>query len=226
MGKIRVMLVDDYEQIFNYFKIIVESEEDMEVVASVMTGEEAVKKAIELRPDVILMDIQMETDTAGVVATEKIKEQCPEIKIIVLTIHDDDDIILNAYIAGANDFLVKTSSAVTIIDSIRKVYNNNLAMRPEISEKVVGALTKLNHEKQSLLYMINMLTKLTAAELYILKQVYSGHTYRQIAKMRFVEEGTVRSQVNHILTKLQFHKMKDLIKYMDEMNLGSFFQNL
>lgn len=225
MNKIKVMLVDDYEQIFNYFKIIVESEEDMEVVATAMTGEDAVNKALEVKPDVILMDIQMETDTAGISATERIKEECPEIKIIVLTIHDDDDIILNAYIAGANDFLVKTSSAVTIIDSIRKVYNNNLSMRPEMSEKVIEALAKLNHEKQSLLYMINMLTKLTPAELNIVKQVHSGYTYKQIAKMRFVEEGTVRSQVNHILAKLKFRRMKDLIKYMEEMNLGSFFDN-
>lgn len=226
MDRIRVMVVDDYEQIFNYFKLIVESEEDMEVVATATTGEEAVEKALELKPDVILMDIQMESDSAGIAATEKIKRECPEINIIVLTIHDDDDIILNAYIAGANDFLLKTSSAVTVIDSIRKVYNKNLSMRPEMSEKVVDGLVKLSHEKQSLLYMINMLTKLTPAELDIIKQVYRGHNYRMVAKMRFVEEGTVRSQVNRILAKLQFHRMKDLIKYMDEMNLGAFFDEM
>lgn len=226
MDRIRVMVVDDYEQIFNYFKLIVESEEDMEVVATATTGEEAVEKALELKPDVILMDIQMESDSAGIIATEKIKREYPEINIIVLTIHDDDDIILNAYIAGANDFLLKTSSAVTVIDSIRKVYNKNLSMRPEMSEKVVDGLVKLSHEKQSLLYMINMLTKLTPAELDIIKQVYRGHNYRTVAKMRFVEEGTVRSQVNRILAKLQFHRMKDLIKYMDEMNLGAFFDEM
>lgn len=226
MDRIRVMVDDDYEQIFNYFKLIVESEEDMEVVATATTGEEAVEKALELKPDVILMDIQMESDSAGIIATEKIKREYPEINIIVLTIHDDDDIILNAYIAGANDFLLKTSSAVTVIDSIRKVYNKNLSMRPEMSEKVVDGLVKLSHEKQSLLYMINMLTKLTPAELDIIKQVYRGHNYRTVAKMRFVEEGTVRSQVNRILAKLQFHRMKDLIKYMDEMNLGAFFDEM
>lgn len=226
MEKIRIMIVDDIDKLVEFFEKIISAEEDMEVVGTASSGKEAVEKAELLKPDIILMDIQMETDEAGIKATEKIKEKNPDVKIIMLTIHDDADIIFNSYVAGAMDFLLKNSSVVKIIKSIRDVYANSLQMRAEVAEKILGEMTRLKTENNSMLYMTNLISKLTNTEIEILKLVYSGYKYKQIAVMRSIEEATVRTHVNHILTKLEFKNMKEVIKALGSLGIMEYFKNI
>jgi len=226
MEKIRIMIVDDIDKLVDFFEKIISAEEDMEVVGTAFSGKEAVEKAEVLKPDIILMDIQMETDEAGIKATEKIKARNPDVKIIMLTIHDDADIICNAYVAGAMDFLLKNSSVVKIIKSIRDVYANSLQMRAEVAEKILGEMTRLKSENNSMLYMTSLVSKLTNTEIAILKLVYNGYKYKQIATMRSIEEATVRTHVNHILTKLEFKNMKEVIKALDNLGIMEYFKNI
>jgi len=226
MEKIRIMIVDDIDKLVEFFEKIISAEEDMEVVGTASSGKEAVEKAELLKPDIVLMDIQMETDEAGIKATEKIKEKNPDIKIIMLTIHDDADIIFNSYVAGAMDFLLKNSSVVKIIKSIRDVYANSLQMRAEVAEKILGEMTRLKTENNSMLYMTNLISKLTNTEIEILKLVYNGYKYKQIAVMRSIEEATVRTHVNHILTKLEFKNMKEVIKALGSLGIMEYFKNI
>ena len=220
------MIVDDIDKLVEFFEKIISAEEDMEVVGTASSGKEAVEKAELLKPDIVLMDIQMETDEAGIKATEKIKEKNPDIKIIMLTIHDDADIIFNSYVAGAMDFLLKNSSVVKIIKSIRDVYANSLQMRAEVAEKILGEMTRLKTENNSMLYMTNLISKLTNTEIEILKLVYNGYKYKQIAVMRSIEEATVRTHVNHILTKLEFKNMKEVIKALGSLGIMEYFKNI
>lgn len=226
MNKIRIMIVDDIEKIVEFFEKIISSEEDMEVVGTASSGKEAVEKVEQLKPDIVLMDIQMETDDAGIDAAKKIKENNPGVKIIMLTIHDDADIIFNAYVAGAMDFLLKNSSVVKIIKSIRDVYANSLQMRAEVAEKILGEMTKLKSMNNSMLYMTSLVSKLTNTEIEILKMVYNGYKYKQIAKMRSIEEPTVRTHVYHILTKLEFKNMKEVIKSLESLGIMEYFKNI
>lgn len=226
MEKIRIMIVDDIDKLVEFFEKIISAEEDMEVVGTASSGKEAIEKAEFLKPDIILMDIQMETDEAGIKATEKIKEKNPDVKIIMLTIHDDADIIFNSYVAGAMDFLLKNSSVVKIIKSIRDVYANSLQMRAEVAEKILGEMTRLKTENNSMLYMTNLISKLTNTEIEILKLVYNGYKYKQIAVMRSIEEATVRTHVNHILTKLEFKNMKEVIKALSSLGIMEYFKNI
>ncbi|WP_246358653.1 response regulator transcription factor [Paenibacillus phytorum] len=216
---IRVVVTDDIEDIRDYFRMIIDREQDMEVVGVASNGEEAMRIAREARPHIMLMDIEMESEFAGIHAIEEIKRTMPEIKVIVLTIHAEDDVMFKAYGAGAMDFIVKTSSIADIINSIRNAHNNSLYMRPEIAEKILGEFTKLHNEKNSLIYTLNIVSKLTNSEFEIVRAIYNGLTYKNIAKERSVEEVTIRTQVNKILKKFNQGNMKEVVASLRELKI-------
>ncbi|MFD0960705.1 response regulator [Paenibacillus chungangensis] len=191
----------------------------MEVVGTASSGKEAVQLAHKARPDIMLIDIEMETETSGLEAIEHIKRELLDMKIIVLTIHAEDDVMFRAYGAGAMDFIVKTNSISVIIDSIRSAYNNRLYMRPEIAEKILGELTKLQNEKSSLIYTLNIISKLTATEFEIVRAIYDGSTYKSIASERSVEEVTIRTQVNKILKKFNKGRMSEVVAVLRELKV-------
>lgn len=219
MGKIRIVLVDDIEDIQNYFKMIISNESDMEIVGIASSGSEAFDVVIDTKPDIVLMDVEMETEFAGINAIQRIKNEMPDVKAIVLTIHKQDDMLFRAYGAGAVDYIIKTSSIVDIISSIRNVYNNNLSLRPDVTEKILTEFSRLQNEHDSLIYTLNVITKLSNAEYEILKAVYNGYSYKEIAKQRFVEEVTIRTQVTRILKNFKAKSMKDVIPILKQLKI-------
>ncbi|HPU63144.1 MAG TPA: response regulator transcription factor [Mobilitalea sp.] len=222
MEKIKLLIVDDMEDIREYFKMILSREPDIEVIGLATSGIEAIQKAKELKPDVILMDIQMETRTAGIDATLIIKNNNPDTKIIILTIHEEDEYIFQAYCAGVMDYIVKTDSISQILNSIRTVYANKLMLRPGVANKIIEEFTRLKTQQSSLIYVLNILSKLTNSEYEILKSFYEGGTYKSIAEERYVSIATIKSQVNSILKKFEMKSMKDVIKLLKQINFSEF----
>ncbi len=220
MDKIKLMIVDDMTDIREYFNMILSKEPDIEVVGLASSGIEAVQKARDLKPDVILMDIQMETRTAGIDATTVIKGMDPNVKIIILTIHEEDEYLFQAYCAGVMDYIVKTDSISQIINSIRTVFSNKLMLRPGIADKIIDEFSRLKTQQNSLIYILNIISKLTNSEFEILKCFYEGSTYKTISETRFVSPATVKSQVNSILKKFEMKTMKDVIKLLRQMNFS------
>lgn len=217
MDKIRIVVIDDMKKIIDYFKMIIENEQDMEVVGWAESGNEGIEVVCKTKPDVVLTDINMETKMAGIDAAKVIKKKLPETKIIVLTIHEEDEMLFQAYSAGVMDYIIKTSSVVEILTSIRKAHKNELSLRPDIAEKIVTEYSRIKKQNQSMLYMLNLVSKLTTSELQIIKGVYDGKTYRQIAKERFVEEVTIKGQVNKILKKFEMKRMKEIVKMLKSL---------
>ena len=119
MERIRIMMADDSPEIRSYFSNIISHEADMDLVGTAASGAEAVQMAHELRPDIILMDIQMETRIAGISASKQILREHPAMKIIILTILEDDDLLFQAYCAGVIDYIIKTDSISQILTSVR-----------------------------------------------------------------------------------------------------------
>lgn len=220
MDKIKLMIVDDMKDIREYFNMILSKEPDIEVVDLASSGIEAVQKARDLKPDVILMDIQMETRTAGIDATTVIKGMDPNVKIIILTIHEEDEYLFQAYCAGVMDYIVKTDSISQIINSIRTVFSNKLMLRPGIADKIIDEFSRLKTQQNSLIYILNIISRLTNSEFEILKCFYEGSTYKTISETRFVSPATVKSQVNSILKKFEMKSMKDVIKLLRQMNFS------
>lgn len=226
MDKIKLLIVDDMTDIREYFKMILSKEPDMEVVGLASSGIEATHKARELKPDVILMDIQMETRTAGIDATNAIKSFYPEVRVIILTIHEEDEFLFQAYCAGVMDYIVKTNSISEILNSIRTVYANKLMLRPGVANKIIDEFARLKAQQNSMIYTVNLLSKLTNSEFEILKCYYEGNSYKTISETRFVSQATIKSQVNSILKKFEMKTMKDVVKMLHQMNFSEIIKGL
>ncbi len=217
--KIKVIICDDMKQIREYFQNIIDSTDDMQCVGACATAKEGVETVASMRPDVVLMDIQMESGEAGIWATEQIKQQFPDVKVIIVTIHEKDDLIFKSYIAGAIDYIVKTSDVEEIKNSIRAVYNNKIMLRPDIAQKIFGEFSRMKRREGSFLYMLNITTTLTNTELEILKLLAAGKSRKDIAKERFVERDTINKQITSILKKFNYSNTKVLIKDLSQMGV-------
>lgn len=215
---IKVMIVDDMPQIVDYYKLIIEREPDFEVVSTAYTGKSAVENVAKCKPDIILMDIQMETDDAGICATRKIKTDFPEIKVIMLTAHNDSNNITESFVAGASDFLTNNSSVVEIINTIRESVSER-SKKNDINRVFVEEFVKLKSEKESLLYALNLISRLSRSEIQILALICKGKSYRDIAKERFVEEVTIRSMVNKIKKKLEVNSLQGIVNMFKDTNI-------
>ena len=218
MNKIKILIVDDMTDIREYFNMILSREPDIVVAGLASSGIEAVHMAKLLKPDVILMDMQMETRTAGIDATHCIKAIDPNIKVIVLTIHQEDEYLFQSYCAGVMDYIVKTDSISQIINSIRTVYSNQLLLRPGIADKIIDEFSRMKNQQNSLIYILSIVSKLTNSEFEILKCLYEGSTNKVISETRFVSPSTVKSQVNSILKKFEMKSMKEVVKLLKQLN--------
>ncbi len=214
---IRILIVDDNQDICQYFQMILGRETGFQVVATASSGKEGVRLAQTLMPDVVLMDIQMETETAGIAAAQKIKETAPGVKVIILTIHSDDEMLFQAYNAGVMDYIVKTDSIAQIVNSIHNVHQNKLMLRSDVAEKIVAEFTRVQKQHTSLLFALNILTKLTNSEFEVLRCIYEGNSYKDIAQTRYVSQATIKSQVNSILKKFDMLRMKDVVGLLKDI---------
>lgn len=220
MSEIKILIVDDVEDIrMHLAEEIPEKSEDLVIVGTARSGKEAVEIASRLLPDVVLMDIQMETRTAGITAIAKIHEMFPGIKCIALTIHEDEEFIFRAYLAGAVDYIIKTRPSEYIVKSIHAVVENRLLLRPEVGKRLIEEYQQIQENQVRMKETMQIMLRINVTEYEILRLVYQGLTYRQIAQQRFVEETTIRSQVNHILKKFGKKRMKDVISQLRELKI-------
>lgn len=219
MSKIRVAICDDMPQILRHFKKIIQAAGDMEVVAEAETGKEMVALADKLQPDIILMDIQMESEDAGILATNKILSEHPDIKVIILTVHKEDDLIFRAYGAGAIDYIIKTEESDEIVKSIRTVYNNDVFIRPGIAKKILNQFSVMHKRQESVMYTIAVIMSLTNSELEVLKLLLSGMSRKELADQRNVEYVTINTQIRNIMKKLGYSSTKEMIASMKAMKI-------
>lgn len=217
MNRIRIIMADDNPEICSYFAGILSKEPDMELVGSASSGAEAVRLARETKPDIVLMDIQMETRVAGITASRQILAELPAVKVIILTILEDDDLLFQAYCAGVIDYIIKTDPVEQILTSVRNAYQNQLILRPQYAEKIIDELKRVKEEQHSLLYSLTILTRLSNSEFEVLKSLYQGMNARQISEERFVALGTVKTQIHSILTKFGQKSVSDVIRQLREI---------
>lgn len=218
MKEIKVVVVDDMEDIREYIAAALEKEDDITLIGQADSGKGAVELVRQLKPDVVLLDILMESPDAGLKAAEIINKEFPQIRLIILTIHEDDNLMFRAYCAGVMDYILKTVPVAEVAQAIRNVHDNHMMIRPNVASKIVSEFTRLRVQQESLLFVYNIISKLTNSEFDILTLVYEGYKYRQIADMRFVSLVTVKSQVNSILHKFNRKSMKEILFMLEKMN--------
>ncbi len=219
-------MADDSPEIRSYFANMISHEADMELAGTASSGAEAVQMARELRPDIILMDIQMETRIAGISASKQILTEFPETKIIILTILEDDDLLFQAYCAGVIDYIIKTDSISQILTSVRNAYHNQMILRPKYAEKIILELKRVREEQNDLLHGLNILTMLSNSEFEVLKCLYQGMNARQISESRYVSQGTVKSQIHSILKKFDMKSVSDVVRHLKTIRFDRIIETM
>lgn len=220
--KIKVLIAEDMEPIRRKYVKIINASEDLEVVSDVGSGEEAVKQAKERKPDVVLMDIEMETPDAGIRATQRILQDNPDERIIILTVYEEDELIFTAFQLGVCDYILKNASQEEIIKSIHNAYENHCPLRPEIASRILGEFKRVRSYETSFLYAVNIVSTLTTTELEILELLLEGKTRKEICRLRQVEMSTVKTQIHNVLQKFNKTSMDEIIDMINNMNLNDF----
>lgn len=203
----KILLVDDHEMVRLGLKSYLDLQADVEVVAESSNGREGVEQALELRPDVIIMDIVM-PEMNGIEATMAILETWPEAKILILTSYLDNEKIYPVLDAGAKGYMLKTSSADEILHAIRKVARGEIAIETEVSKKVQY---HCNH--------IELHDDLTARERDILGLLAKGYENQRIADELFISLKTVKTHVSNILSKLEVSDRTQAVVYAFQHHL-------
>ena len=199
--KIKVILVDDHEMVRLGLKSFLNLQPDVEVVGEAGNGLDGINLALELKPDVVVMDLVM-PEMSGVEATLKLLEEWKEVKILVLTSYLDNEKIYPVIEAGAKGYMLKTSSAAEILNAIQKVAHGELAIETEVDKKIKA------HDMQPELH-----EDLTARERDILRLLAKGYDNQTIADELFISLKTVKTHVSNILAKLEVDDRTQAVVY-------------
>ena len=191
---IKVLLIDDHEMVRLGVSSYLSIQIDIEVIGEAENGKIGYEKAIELRPDVILMDLVMDV-MDGIESTKAIMKEWPDAKIVIVTSFIDDEKVYPALEAGASSYILKTSTASTIANAIRSTYKGETILEPEVTGKMMERLTK----KQ----VRQLHEDLTNREQEILMLIAQGNSNQEIADALFITLKTVKTHVSNILAKLE-----------------------
>lgn len=207
---IRVLLVDDHEMVRLGVSSYLSIQSDVEVVGEAENGEDGYEKAMALRPDVILMDLVMEV-MDGIESTKKILKEWPEARILIVTSFIDDEKVYPAIEAGASGYLLKTSTAHEIANAIRKTYNGERVLEPEVTTKMMEQLSNRNRHV--------LHEELTNREQEILLLIAQGMSNQEIADELFITLKTVKTHVSNILAKLEVEDRTQAAIYAFKLSL-------
>ncbi|SCP97500.1 response regulator transcription factor [Anaerobium acetethylicum] len=220
---IKVMIADDFQLLIEDLSEEINAQPDMKVVAAANSGSGIVALAEQTDYDIILMDIEMENMTAGITATEQIRDRNPEAKIIFLTAHETDNIVITAMATGAVDYIVKGSPEDEILYHIRSAYRGKQVMQGKVQEIVMNEYKRLQESEKSLLFFINNISKLTSAERELVRLLLLDMKVTEIAAARSVEVVTVKTQIRSILQKFGCARTKEIVKIIRGLSLGHLF---
>ncbi len=214
MKKIKVLIAEDHTIVRQGLSALLRSEPDIEVVGEASDGLEAVEMAKKINPDVVLMDIAMR-NLNGIEATRRIKKLFPHIKVLVLTMYENEEWIFQILKAGASGYLIKDSAMTELISAIRTIHQGDSYLSPSISKKVIDEYIRKAEmgEKRSLDDL------LSSREREILQMIAEGNSVPKIASLLCISKKTVESHKTHIMEKLNIHAKVGLIKYAIRMGL-------
>ncbi|RNB83468.1 response regulator [Brevibacillus panacihumi] len=206
---IRVLIADDHAIVRSGLGMLLEAHGDMQVVGYAADGKEACEKALELNPDVVLMDLSMPPGENGLTATARLKETAPQIQVLVLTMHDDEEYLFRVLQAGAAGYILKSAPDLDLIHAIRTVNQGLAYLYPSATKSLIEEFLHMvkNGEEQAK-YEI-----LTDREKEVLVLIAKGFSNKEIAEQLVVSVKTVESHKAHIMEKLHLRTRPDLVRY-------------
>ena len=213
MDKIKVLLADDQLPLAQELKNVLETDESLEVVGIATDGFEALSLMKTITPDVVLMDIRM-PNMNGVVATQRIKAEYPQVKVVVLTTFDDSDYILNAINNGASGYLLKDIGGSALIDAVKDAYQGDTILPAKIARKITDAARFVAADRE---IKLTRAFALSDREVKIALMIYEGFTNRQISSALKLSEGTTRNYVSSIYEKMQSENRTEAVAKIKEI---------
>ena len=202
MEHIRLLIVDDHEVVRTGLRATVSPEADIEVVAEAEDAQSAVDQAISHRPDVVLMDVRL-GKVDGIEACRRIREELPDVAVLMLTSFGDEDTVMSSLLAGAAGYLMKNVRREELLKAIRAAANGEALLDPSVTRGVLDRLRTLEDREDPLV------ASLSTREREVLSLVAKGHTNREIAEQLFIAETTARNHVSRIFARLDLSRRSE-----------------
>jgi DNA-binding NarL/FixJ family response regulator len=219
---IRILLVDDHVLVREGFESLLNSQTDFHVVGQAGSVVEAITIARQLAPDLILMDFGL-PDGTGLDATQAILAEQPEIKIVFLTIHEEDDRLFAAIRSGAKGYLLKNVPVAKLLTFLRRTEQGEAAISADMATRILAEFSRLEPRPR---YDRLEMDELTLRELEVLKELASGASNREIADCLVIAENTVKTHVRNILTKLNLSNRREATAFAHSQGLLSSLNHL
>jgi DNA-binding NarL/FixJ family response regulator len=217
--KQRIVLVDDHEVVRIGLKSLLERHPQFEVVGEAGSAREALEQVAALKPEVVLMDIRL-PGTSGIEACEEIVNKYPGTKVIMLTSYAEDEMLFSAIRAGASGYVLKQINSEDLIKAIEAVSRGEALLDPAVTQRVFQEVRRAVKEEEA-----SAFAHLSQQEKHVLLLVSEGKTNREIAKLLFLGEGTVRNYVSSILSKLGVSNRAEAAAYAVEHNLREYISS-
>jgi DNA-binding NarL/FixJ family response regulator len=214
-GPITILLADDHTIVRQGLAKVLEGEANVRVVGEARDGREAVSKAEQLKPDIVLMDISMPI-LNGIEATRQIKKNCRQTKVIILSMHSHDRFIGELLSLGASGYLVKDSTGSDIIKAITAAMKGDVYLSPSISRRVIENFVSLRRKQSS---REELYAKLSNREREVFQMIAEGRSTKEVAHILFVSISTVKTHRSHIMEKLQIDNLSQLIQFAIELGI-------
>ncbi|MBN1247631.1 MAG: response regulator transcription factor [Anaerolineae bacterium] len=216
----RILVVDDHEVVRLGLKTLLSSQEDFIVVDEAASADEAVQKTLLHHPDVVVLDIRL-SGKSGIEACREIKEQLPDVAVIMLTSYAEDEMLFDAISAGAAGYVLKQGGGEELVTGVRRVAEGDALLDPAVTQRVLARVRQATRQEQAAAFR-----DLTEQELRVLSLVSKGYTNKEIAKELFLGEGTVRNYVSSILSKLDLTNRAEAAAYAVRHSLQKFLDQL
>jgi two-component system response regulator NreC len=208
MADIKLLLVDDHQVVRTGLRMLLEGQPDMKIIGEAESGLQALEKARELSPDVVVMDITL-PDISGIEATKRIKELFPDISVVALTIHEDEQYFFEMLQAGASGYVPKRAAPEDLITSIRAASVGEIYIYPSLAKALVADfLSRPSQENE-----LESLDGLTTREQEVLSLLAEGLSNDEIGETLQISKHTVARHRENLMRKLGLHSRSELVKY-------------
>ena len=214
--KLRILLADDHEIVRRGLCALLQKHEGWEVVGEATDGREAVEKAKQLKPDVVILDVGM-PNLNGLDATRQLLQYDPNFKVIVLTITDSDQVIREALDAGARGFVLKSDAARDLVSAVDALQHKRMFFTPRVNDLVLAGFLDKGHVMSK--SEPPSLPTLTAREREITQLLAEGKSSKEVASLLNLSTKTVETHRSNIMRKLSFHSIRDLVVYAIKNNI-------
>lgn len=205
---IKILLVDDHAVVRSGLKMLLNTNPEMEVIGEASEGNEGIKKALKLRPNVVVMDLSMPHGKDGLSATGELKKQMPEVNILILTMHDDEEYLFRAVQAGASGCILKSAPHDELMSAIESVANGNAYLHPaatkRLMEEYLGSLKHGSNDTYNLL---------SEREKEVLTLIAKGYSNKEIAEQLVISVKTVETHKGNLMEKLQMKTRPELVEF-------------